>query len=116
FHEDHLREFGYDRRGDEVEVVTVRIRILSGAGRLSLGRRPKSGRAAGASGVQTCWLETGPARKIPVYDRGSLPPGVSLSGPALIREYSATTYVAPGFRFAVGAWGELSLTVPRGPA
>jgi len=114
FHEAHRREFGYARREEEVEVVTVRVRIASGAPRLTLRKAPRVRRPAAPAGVQRCWLETGPARTIPIYDRKLLPGGISLNGPALIREYSATAYVAPGFRCKVGAFGELSLTRARG--
>jgi hypothetical protein len=39
--------------------------------------------------------------------------GIRLRGPALITEYSATTYVARGFRVAIGGGGELILSAER---
>ena len=41
------------------------------------------------------------------YERSSLPVGARLSGPAVIREGLATTFVVPGQTVEVGALGEL---------
>jgi len=41
------------------------------------------------------------------YERGSLPARARLSGPAVIREGLATTFVVPGQTVEVGALGEL---------
>jgi N-methylhydantoinase A len=57
-------------------------------------------------------FDTGLGRRlaVPVYERGSLPPGTTLSGPALIVEDGTSTYVSPRFTLAVDAGGALVLT------
>jgi N-methylhydantoinase A len=47
----------------------------------------------------------------PLYRRTDLPVGFSLTGPAIVEEYSSTTIVAFGDRLEVGALGELRITV-----
>lgn len=47
----------------------------------------------------------------PLYRRSDLPVGFSLTGPAIIEEYSSTTIVALGDRLEVGALGELRILV-----
>lgn len=46
---------------------------------------------------------------VPLYDRDLLLPGQSLSGPAIIKEQTATTIVEPGWRASTDAWGQLLL-------
>jgi N-methylhydantoinase A len=45
----------------------------------------------------------------PVYRRRDLPKGFSLTGPAIVEEYSSTTIVGIGDRLEVGALGELRI-------
>lgn len=47
----------------------------------------------------------------PLFRRTDLPVGFSLTGPAIIEEYSSTTIVALGDRLEVGALGELRISV-----
>ncbi|MFM8361788.1 MAG: hydantoinase/oxoprolinase family protein [Haliscomenobacter sp.] len=46
-------------------------------------------------------------RLVPVFDRYLLPPGTSLSGPAIIEEKESTTVAGPGSRIHVDAFGNL---------
>jgi N-methylhydantoinase A/oxoprolinase/acetone carboxylase beta subunit len=43
----------------------------------------------------------GRIRTTPVYERSDRAPGHSLRGPAVITEYSATTWIPPGKKFWV---------------
>jgi N-methylhydantoinase A len=45
----------------------------------------------------------------PVYGRAHLRPGDAFDGPAVIEQYDATTYVAPGWAARVDAFGNLVL-------
>jgi N-methylhydantoinase A len=49
-----------------------------------------------------------PAR-VPVYERGRLPGGAMVVGPAIVEEMGATTVIPPDWAGTVGAWGELLL-------
>jgi N-methylhydantoinase A len=44
---------------------------------------------------------------VPVWRRDDLPAGFTLSGPAIVEEYSATTVLLPGDSARVGALGEI---------
>ena len=46
----------------------------------------------------------------PLYDREQLMPGQTLSGPAIIKEATATTIVEQGWQATLDAWGQLLLT------
>ena len=47
------------------------------------------------------WLNT------PIYHRGDLPSGASISGPAIINEMSATSLILPGQTVVADRWGNL---------
>jgi N-methylhydantoinase A len=47
----------------------------------------------------------------PIYRREHLPPGASLTGPAIVEQLDATTVIEPGDRALVDPWGNLEITV-----
>ncbi len=51
------------------------------------------------------WLET------PIYRRGQLPPGATLTGPAIVEQLDTTIVVEPGDRVTVDALGNLMIEV-----
>jgi N-methylhydantoinase A len=44
-----------------------------------------------------------------LYERGRLPPGARIAGPAIVEQFDATTAVPPGWRGAVDGLGNLVL-------
>jgi N-methylhydantoinase A len=109
FHRAHETSFGYSRRGDALELVTVRVRIESLAPPFNWTRSARRQRAAGSEYRQSPGTGRAGARGAPCIPRHSLPEGKQLPGPLLVEEYSATTYVAAGFLLSVGPAGELVL-------
>jgi N-methylhydantoinase A len=110
FHQRHAREFGYSRAGEGVELVTLRIRIAAAPPKV--GFRPRSRNSSGTSpgaGFRHPGPERGRSGLI-AYRRSDLRRGDHLLGPALVTEYSSTTYLAKGFRLRVGGMGELQLS------
>jgi N-methylhydantoinase A len=105
----HERRYGWSHEG-AVEIVTFRV--------TAIGRVPKPAMPAldGGASVADARVETrdvhfdGDWLPVPVYDRARLPAGGQLDGPALIEEMGAVTVVPPGWRGAVGALAELTLT------
>jgi N-methylhydantoinase A len=93
FHQEHRRRYGYSHPERDVELVTVRLRAIqpSTLGRFQVEER-ESGRGAGRPGV---------------FERASLKKNKSYRGPAVVTEYSATTYVPPGMRFHIDSAGAL---------
>ena len=107
FHRDHERAYGYARRGDEMELVTLRVRVEGPVPKLDwrsiFGATRPSGMATERR-LPGRFSTRGSVRCLP---RFSLPRHARLAGPLLVEEYSATTYVADGFELRVGDLGEL---------
>jgi N-methylhydantoinase A len=110
FHRAHEQRYGYADPGRQVEVVNVRARIIGGTSKPRLDRmRPGAADARDALLGFEKVAASGGRRETPVYSREKLRAGNRLSGPAIISEYSATTYLAPGWRAKVDVWGNLIL-------
>jgi N-methylhydantoinase A/oxoprolinase/acetone carboxylase beta subunit len=94
-----------------VEAVTRRVR-LSAPALAGLPGPPAWGSGEATSGRVT----TGPGRRraVPVLARASLVSGQRVVGPAVLLQPDATTWLAPGWRAEVGAWGDLVLEPDRG--
>jgi N-methylhydantoinase A len=93
FHAEHKRRYGYSTPDGEVEIVTLRTR-----GRIASPEnlaRIKIGRETTKSKVGEKHKDI----KIKVLPREGLKAGKKLKGPAVISEYSATTFVPQGLTF-----------------
>jgi len=93
FHREHLRRYGYSHPEREVELVTLRLRALQPVKlrNFKLEERPPAKGIANKNVLQRSSL-----RKNRVY-----------RGPAVITEYSATTYVPSGMAFGIDSAGAL---------
>ena len=114
FDEAHRRLYGYARAGRAIEVVNLNVEARRAGPVLPLARLRRGG--AGAA-WGTVGMDTG--RRVvraPVYRREAMGSGAAVEGPALIVEYGATTYLPPGFRLRVDAWGNLRLAERAGTA
>lgn len=105
FEKEHQRRYGYCHAGRDVELVTLRLRARLRTpqptrsehkiNRRRVGERPSSP------------IERAPvffcdkALTTAVFAREELVPGRSITGPAVITEYSATTVIPPGKKFWV---------------
>lgn len=115
FNAAHLRTFGYNYAGKQkVELVNF---CVSGFGVIERPSMPKL--AAGAAkpapkGKRPVYFASGFV-DTPIYDRGTLPPGFRLEGPAVVEEFGSTTVVFPGQQLDVDPHGILiirSLSFP----
>ncbi len=105
FHEQHERRYGH-RMDLPVELVNLRQAVT--------GPRPAVALAPAAS-APADWgpddrveVVDQPSR-VPVYRRKRLPADAQLTGPAIVIEAVATTWLAPGWRARVDAVGNLGL-------
>jgi N-methylhydantoinase A len=87
FHAEHKRRYGYNSPEREVEIVTVRLRARV---RGAIGKRPKMEPAAVVTASNR-------SSRLACVARGRLGKGRRQSGPAVITEYSATTFVPSGW-------------------
>jgi N-methylhydantoinase A len=101
FRREHQRRYGYSYFAREVELVTLRLRATmktpqSGPLR---ARMVRSKSVNLPSTKRETILLSGKRIAAQTYVRESLQPGKKLNGPAIITEYSATTFVPPRCRF-----------------
>ncbi len=116
FHTAHRKRYGHADKSRRVEVVNVRVRMISSAEKLDLPRRPAAGTDCAHAVVKrrrvmfgknnnNDWLDT------PVLQRDLLSLGNRFEGPAIVHEYSATTVVPPGCRAEVDANSNIVIEV-----
>jgi N-methylhydantoinase A len=99
FHDAHGARYGYDVRGEIVEVINAR---LTGVGTLSPNAtetppaqapRVNSGKER-REDIRRAWVD-GSFITVPVLQRARLKEGERIEGPAIVEEYDSTTYVGP---------------------
>lgn len=112
FHRQHERRYGYSDPERPVEVVNARVRCVTAVQPPAQERHaPRPGNAAHAVlkaksiFVDGAWIEG------LVYDRSQFHPGDCFSGPALILEYSATTFIPPRSQALVDEYSDLLIEV-----
>jgi N-methylhydantoinase A len=108
FHAVHLQRFGFQRGDALVEAVTLRVTARARVA------RPHPFQLEEAAGPPTATRATrvyssGEWRDVQLYKRDSLRAGHQLAGPAVIAEYSATTWVPDGWHAAAVPTGDLLL-------
>jgi N-methylhydantoinase A len=107
FHHAHESRYGYARRGGPVEAVT--LRALARCPGPPLNPVPlASDRGSPRSTIGTVRFRGRDLEAARVW-RSDLRAGHVLEGPAIIQEYSATTWLPPGWRMEVDGWGTLHL-------
>jgi 5-oxoprolinase (ATP-hydrolysing) len=84
---------------EAIERVTAAAPILP-----ATGREPLTAGAAALTAATDVWIE-GALRTIPVVARGDLSPGAQLTGPLLLCEDGATSWIAPGWTGRVAPTG-----------
>ncbi len=106
FHADHARRYGHSDVNAAVEVVTVRVRAT---GRLhkpaphTIPRGPADARRA------IC----GKRGQMKLYDREKLRAGNRITGPALVVEPFATTWIPKEWRGTIDRWGNVLLDLRK---
>jgi len=112
FHAAHRKRYGHADESRIVEVVNVRVRMTASAEKIELPRKSKAGSDFAHAVLKKKrvifdgkWLET------PVLDRERLVPGNRFEGPAIVHEYSATTFVPPGCRAEVDEYSNVVIEV-----
>jgi N-methylhydantoinase A len=116
FYREHLKTYGYAHAGRPVEIVSMRVQIVIPNPKPVL-RLPK---VTGPGTTKQALIKTKPVwfggkpHRTVIYNRERLNPGASLTGPAVIVEYSSTTVVPPDFACRVDEHGNLILRERKG--
>jgi len=117
FHREHQRRYGYHHAGREIELVTLRLRARLRTPQPQSQFKVAQPQTAQKASPSVAPVERSPvvfhgkAVTTPVFERADILPGRSLTGPAVITEYSATTVISPGRKFWVDASENLVIRV-----
>jgi len=112
FHELHRTRYGYSDEKRPVEVVNARVRTVQATARCEErceALRRGDGEQAVTRVKQIYYASGWQSGK--VYTRERLQAGDTFLGPAVIVEYSATTFVEPGARVTVDGFRNLAIEV-----
>ena len=108
FRQAHERRYGHASDG-AAEIVNFRLAAIGAVPKPLPARWTVTGSLATARREERSVHFGGVAERVPVYERGRLPGGEAVLGPALIEEMGATTVIPPGWAGTMGPWGELAL-------
>lgn len=114
FHRLHEQRYGYADVTRAVEVVNVRVRLVAATEPLTL-QKHELHNSAGAQAViakQTVFF-AGEWLPSTIYDRDRLHAGERFTGPSIIVEYSATTFVPPGCAVYLDEYKNLVIEVAQ---
>jgi N-methylhydantoinase A len=125
FRREHERRYGYSYPAREMELVTLRLRVIMKSSQSSLSVAPLGwtqvrtlaperagrGKRSGLDPERASVFFGGKKIMTATYDRDSLQPGRKYAGAAVVAEYSATTVVAPGQRLWVDRIGNLFVQI-----
>jgi len=108
FHTAHEERYGYSRPDSAVEAVTLRAVAEAPPLPLTPTELPE-GEGNPPFETDTAYFEGNEIQLRRVW-RKDLLRGQKLEGPAIVLEYSSTTWLPPGWRLEVDTWGSLLLS------
>jgi N-methylhydantoinase A/oxoprolinase/acetone carboxylase beta subunit len=113
FHNEHKRLYTFDRAGEPIELVSLRL--------VAIGYTPKptfkelqvqTGVLEASKGVRDVYFSIyKDFKKTPIYDRMKLGPHSSIKGPAVIEEIETSTIVFPGHTATVDMIGNIYIKI-----
>ena len=112
FHDLHQRRYGFANEMRALEVVNVRVRMVSAAEAFEPLAQPlnEGDGSHGLTGTRPVYFD-GCFQETRVYDRELLTPGDTFGGPAIVSEYSSATILPPGDVLRVDRLGNLVIEV-----
>src|SRR3989475_2508369 len=110
FHGRHRAMYGHADPTATIELVNARLGAYGVVAKPAAERHraPRMSLEGALIERRRVWFE-GVAHATPVWERERLPEQATLAGPAVVEEFGATTVVAPGWRGALDAHGNLRL-------
>ncbi len=109
FHRTHEQRYGHADPSNPVEVVNVRTALLGKTHKPEIPRSPRTRSETVPVARERIWAG-GQWTMTDVYDRRQLACGNLIEGPAVIGEYSSTTFVPPDFQCEIDGFGSMILT------
>jgi N-methylhydantoinase A len=112
FHRTHEARYGYCDRRRSIEVVNVRVRFIAATEPLAPEPlQPGDGNVERALIGQKPMYYRGAWLMGNVYDRGQFAADDTFEGPAVVAEYSATTFLPPECKASVDGLANLIVTI-----
>jgi N-methylhydantoinase A/oxoprolinase/acetone carboxylase beta subunit/N-methylhydantoinase B/oxoprolinase/acetone carboxylase alpha subunit len=110
FHRRYEELYSYHQSGQEIRLVTLRVKATGRLTKVTLPRKATGGTAdAALKGRRRIYL--GEWHDVPVYDMDRLPPGATAQGPAIIESDFTTILVDIGDTATVDPYGGIELRV-----
>ncbi|MDH5759422.1 MAG: hydantoinase/oxoprolinase family protein, partial [Gemmatimonadota bacterium] len=107
YHTSHEERYGYQRPDTPVEAVTLRVVVTAPPAELEVPTLEQAGEPPPSTTSTVVF--GGEAMDATRVWRSDLRAGHTLEGPAVVQEYSATTWIPPQWRAEVDAHGSLHL-------
>ncbi|HEX9630599.1 MAG TPA: hypothetical protein VF961_11320, partial [Pyrinomonadaceae bacterium] len=111
FHRVHLERYGYAQTANIVEVVSARLRSLGIVEKLPTSRARASRKQIAKPVKRVAAYIDGKKLSAAVYERDLLRPGMMLSAPGIVTEYSSTTLIPADAHAELDASGNLIIQV-----
>lgn len=115
FHKAHAAEYGHAFHESPIEIVNIRVSGRGAMPKIAAMKAPEGG------SLKEALIRTGPSVfrvkgelksfDTPVYQRGKLPAGEAIVGPAIILQKDSTTVVPPGAKAGVHASGSILISL-----
>jgi 5-oxoprolinase (ATP-hydrolysing) len=110
----YRRFYARDPFGGALEIIGWRVTCTGSTPPLRLGKLARATTAPHPTARRLAWFpETEQQVSTPVHSRYALPPGTTITGPAIIEEDEATTVIPPGDAVSIDDHGNLVITVHR---
>ena len=106
FHAAHKARFNFDIPGETIELVSIKLTVVSVGEKPDLPILDPASADAIPSANRTVIFDDGP-HPTPVYQRDTLRAGHSFTGPLLIEEPASVTVVRPGHRVRIDQYGNI---------
>jgi N-methylhydantoinase A len=112
FHDLHQRRYGFANEMRALEVVNVRVRMVSPAEVFEPSAQPllEGDGLHALTGTRPVYFD-GKFQETRIYDRELLRPGDTFAGPAIVSEYSSATILPPGDVLRVDGLSNLVIEV-----
>jgi N-methylhydantoinase A len=111
FHGEHDRTYGFSAPAEQpAELVNLRLTAIGRISKPDLRRlRLNEVEPALKAHRPVYFAESGDYVECPIYNRYTLPAGVSVEGPAIVEEFDSTTVLHPGYEATIDLYGNLLL-------
>ena len=110
FERAYLDRFGVELREMRALVMSLRTAVIGRRRPIALDGLAEAAVAAGPPARRRVWFDDG-WHDTPIHRREHLPPGTTLTGPAVVEQLDSTTVIEPGDLMRVDALGNLEITV-----